>query len=146
MSTYEVGPSRAQAPDQQELTPPHRPEGTRMYIDLSGGQVASDADMELLVNKIARKLVNRGLPSGGVRIQVRPTRPEFFSLHEELTMAREKQVQAGKELYALVTRAREAGTSWEDIADALGISHATLARQYKAGGPIVAARPGKEQE
>lgn len=115
-----------------------------VYIELSGGRTISDKDVDVLVNAISRKLTQRALPAAGVRIKATPVSAEEVTLHEGLKAARARQIQAGNELRDLVTQAREKGISWEDVADVLGIAHTTLVRQYRDGGPIVAARGKKE--
>lgn len=120
-----------------------------VYIELSGGTVMSDADMDLFVSAISRKLVNRGTPAGGVRITATPTPPAEDSVYRKLKESREAQQKTAYDTRDLVAHARSNGMSWAAIADALRMEHSTLIRQYRAGGPIVAVRPRptkKEQE
>jgi len=115
-----------------------------VYIELSGGRTISDKDVDLIVSAISRKMTQRALPAAGIRINATPVWAGESVLNENLKAARARQAQSGMELRALVTQARASGASWQSIADVLGVTHTTLARQYRKGGPIVVVR-GKEE-
>ena len=112
-----------------------------VYIELSGGTVLNDADVDKLVTAISRKLVGGAPPAAGIRITAVPTSSVDDGTYRKLKESREAQRKTAYDTRDLVAHARANGMSWAAIADALHMEHSTLIRQYRSGGPIVAVRP-----